>query len=111
MQGIAVVQYAPDPADVDGNLARSLDLIARAAAQGADLVVLPELAATGYLLDDPAAAAAAAEPVAGGTRLRAWSAAAARPRLHLVAGFAERGPGWRPYPRAAVIGPGGVRGR
>lgn len=110
MQRIAVVQYAPDPAGVDRNLERSLDLIAQAASQGADLVILPELALTRYLLDDPVAAAAAAEPVDGGPGLRAWSQAAARHRLHLVAGFAERGPGGRLYNSAAVIGPDGVLG-
>ncbi|HEX6990041.1 MAG TPA: nitrilase-related carbon-nitrogen hydrolase [Bacillota bacterium] len=110
MHRVAVAQYAPDPNDPKENLRRSRDLIAEAAAQEADLVVLPELALTGYLLDEPGAAAAVAEPVVGGWGLRAWSEAAARHRLHLVAGFVERGPEGRLYNSAAVIGPGGVLG-
>lgn len=110
MVRVAVVQYQPDPVQRDRNLQRSLDLIAEAAGRGADLVVLPELALTGYLLDAPGAAAEAAEPVPGGPGIQAWCRAAARHRLHLVAGFAERGPAGRVYNSAAVIGPGGLLG-
>ena len=42
--------------------------------------------------------------------IQAWCRAAARHRLHLVAGFAERGPAGRVYNSAAVIGPGGLLG-
>ena len=63
---IGIGQWLPQPGDPDANLATALDLTMRLAAQGADLVVLPELWPSGY---DPATlpddVAAAAEPLAG----------------------------------------------
>jgi predicted amidohydrolase len=71
---VGIAQWLPRPGDPAGNLATALDLTSRAAAKGADLVVLPELWPSGYnpatLADD---VAAAAEPLAGdrGARLGA----------------------------------------
>ena len=49
---IALAQVAPRLGDVDANLAIAADAVHRAAAEGAALTVLPELALTGYLLQD-----------------------------------------------------------
>jgi predicted amidohydrolase len=49
---IALAQVAPRLGEVEANLAMAADAAARASAQGADLTVLPELALTGYLLQD-----------------------------------------------------------
>ena len=49
---IALAQIAPRLGDVDANLAIATDAVRRAAAEGAQLIVLPELALTGYLLQD-----------------------------------------------------------
>ncbi|MDF1586600.1 NAD+ synthase [Marinimicrococcus flavescens] len=49
---IALAQINPTVGDIEGNLARVRDARARAAAQGADLVVLPELALAGYPPED-----------------------------------------------------------
>jgi (R)-amidase len=46
---VALAQFTPQPGDIDGNLARMLDLLA--AARRADLVCFPELSLPGYLLD------------------------------------------------------------
>jgi predicted amidohydrolase len=49
---VALAQMAPRLGDLDANVARHLELIAAAAADGADLVVFPELSLTGYFLKD-----------------------------------------------------------
>ena len=49
---VALAQIAPRLGDLEGNLARHHALIAESRAQGADLVVFPELGLTGYLLQD-----------------------------------------------------------
>ena len=49
---IALAQVAPRLGDVEANLELVADRVRAAAAEGATLVVLPELALTGYLLQD-----------------------------------------------------------
>ena len=49
---IALAQVAPRLGDVEANLEIAADAVRRAASQGAALTVLPELALTGYLLQD-----------------------------------------------------------
>ena len=63
---VASVQMAPLIGEVAANVARSAELVEQAAAQGARLVVLPELANTGYVFDSREEAYALAEAVPGG---------------------------------------------
>jgi len=49
---VALAQIGPRLGDVPANLARHLDVIARAREQGAQLVCFPELSLTGYYLRD-----------------------------------------------------------
>ena len=49
---IALAQVAPRLGDLDANLAIASDAVRRATTEGAELTVLPELALTGYLLQD-----------------------------------------------------------
>jgi predicted amidohydrolase len=49
---VALAQFAPVLGDTDANLARIGELIDEAVAGGADLVVFPELATSGYALGD-----------------------------------------------------------
>lgn len=49
---IALAQVSPRLGDVEGNLELAADRIRAAAAEGAAVTVLPELALTGYLLQD-----------------------------------------------------------
>jgi predicted amidohydrolase len=49
---IALAQMAPRLGEVDANLASVADWLRRASAEGAQLTILPELALTGYLLQD-----------------------------------------------------------
>jgi predicted amidohydrolase len=89
--------------DAAGNLRRAGEAIARAAAAGADLVVLPELVTSGYVFRDAGEARGLAL-AADAPELAAWGEAGPL----VVGGFCELGPGGRLHNSAAVVGPGGV---
>lgn len=107
--GICCIQMRPDVGDKASNVARSLSFIEKAAERGADLVVLPELANSGYVFASREEAFALAEPVPDGPTTQTWSEAAARHGLHIVAGISERD-GQCLYNSAVVIGPEGYIG-
>ena len=106
---VAGIQMEPRIGHKEDNMARSVALIERAAAGGAALVVLPELANTGYVFESRAEAFALAESVPAGPSTQAWIEAARRCNTHIVAGIAERD-GDRLYNAAVVIGPKGWLG-
>lgn len=81
---IGWVQNAPAPGARDANLAAVEALIA---GRDADLWVLPELFATGYLMADRDALGRVAEPVPGGPTTRFLRDLAARRRCAFVAGL------------------------
>ncbi|MBW2255858.1 MAG: carbon-nitrogen hydrolase family protein [Deltaproteobacteria bacterium] len=84
---VAAVQFKAEK----GRRRRSLSALAGLAAEAAsraDLVVLPEMAATGYLFPTPHAARRVAEPAAGPT-FDVLAPVAAANRCWLVAGFPE----------------------
>ena len=103
---IACIQMEPHVGDIEGNIARSVAQIERAAGEGAGLVVLPELTNSGYVFADRAEAFALAEEIPGGPAMRAWSECAARHGIHICAGIAERD-GPRLFNSAVLIGPEG----
>lgn len=106
---VASLQTAPAMGEVAANVARSIELAEEAIARGARLVVLPELANTGYMFESREEAYALAEPVPEGPSSRAWIALAERRGIYLVAGIAERR-GDRLYNSALVAGPQGYIG-
>lgn len=106
---VASIQMEPRIGRKDENLARSMALVERAAAGGAALVVLPELANTGYVFESRAEAFALAEPVPAGPSTQAWIEVARRCNTLIVAGIAERD-GERLYNAAVVVGPTGWLG-
>jgi predicted amidohydrolase len=106
---IACIQMEPVVGKKEPNVTRSLELIETAAAQGARLIVLPELCNTGYVFESREEAFALAEEAPQGPTCTAWMEVARRRGLHLVAGFSERD-GHALYNAAAVIGPAGYVG-
>lgn len=106
---VASIQMEPRIGRKDENLARSVDLVQRAAASGATLVVLPELVNTGYVFESRAEAFALAEAIPHGPATTAWAEIAQRCNIHIVAGISERD-GDRLYNAAVVIGPTGWLG-
>ena len=103
---LACVQMEPQVGDRAGNIDRSVALIERAAEAGAQLIVLPELASSGYVFETRQEAFALSESVPDGPACTAWAEVCARRGVWLVAGLAERA-GARLYNSAVLIGPGG----
>lgn len=106
---VASIQMEPRIGQKKDNLARSLQMIEAAAAEGASLIVLPELTNTGYNFASRAEAFEMAETLPDGETTQAWIAIAQRLNIHLVAGIAERD-GPRIFNSAVVIGPTGLLG-
>ncbi len=105
--GLGLAQIECVPLDVEANVAVTTAAVEAAAAGGADIVVLPELAASGYVLDATALRPVAESATAPGPALSAWSRSAAAHRVTVVGGFAEVTDG-QLYNSAVVIGPDGA---
>lgn len=101
---VSVVQFKATKGDVPGSRDRLVRLT-REAAAGADLVVLPEMAATGYCFPDRASVEAVAE-TAGGPTAQALREVAREAECWLVAGFPEVD-GDNLYNSALVLDPAG----
>lgn len=101
---VACCQLAPAVGAGAENLRATVAAIDTAAAGGAEVVVLPELAASGYAFSGEAEARAHAEPLDGPT-LSAWREASRRAGVVVVGGFAEGDPAGAeaPFNSAAVI--------
>ncbi|GLH30616.1 hypothetical protein BR1R5_00020 [Pseudomonas sp. BR1R-5] len=108
---IAVIQYDPQVGldNRDGNLKHGLALARRAAREGANLIVLPELANTGYTFQSRAEAYAHAQTLQEGASLQAWADFAQEQQVYLAAGFAERD-GLKLYDSAVCSGLRGCLG-
>ena len=102
---VAFVQGRPRFGARERNLEHGLTL---ARSVDADLVVLPELWASGYVFSSHREVAELAEDARSGPTARALAAAARRERRHYVAGFAEWSRG-RAFNSALLVGPSGVK--
>ena len=103
---VASVQMEPRVGHKADNLARSVGLIEHAAANRASVIVLPELANSGYVFASREEAFSLAEAVPDGESSRVWAAVAKSRNVHLVAGLVERA-GDKLYNSAVVMGPKG----
>lgn len=110
MTRIACVQLAPVLGDLAGNASRATEAIAAAVADGADVVVLPELATSGYVFESVEEVRAVAI-TPDSEVFAAWAAAAGS--AVVVAGFAEAGGSGDGsgalFNSAVVLDAGGVR--
>ncbi len=108
---VAVVQMDPVLGRVERNRTKLLALFAEATseAEGAQLVVFPECATTGYGFAEFAPAYAVAEPIPGPTT-EAFAVACAAADAYAVVGLLERVGAEAIYNSAALIGPKGVIG-
>ena len=101
---VALAQVEPATGDIAANLAVFDDAIERAAGQGADLVIFPELALSGYACGD--AFFEVAEPVPGPSTEQ-LVATAKRHNVHVIWGMPERGLPGVLYNAAVLVGPEG----
>jgi 5-aminopentanamidase len=95
-------------ADTGGNRTAATTAIEQAAGDGAQLVVLPELASSGYVFADRSELESLAEPRDGAT-ITEWANLAAAFGLTIVGGFPEAA-GDEIYNSAAVVDSSGLRG-
>jgi len=112
---VSLVQFASTWLQPEENATRMASFVAREASEhGAELVVFPELASTGYIepnTDTTFAAKlyAASEYIPGGPTTAALRDVARRHNVHVIAGISERHPKlpYVLYNSAAFIGPDG----
>jgi len=103
---VGFYQYEPQ----FGEVAKNLDAVAAALEQAeADLIVLPELFASGYQFVSQDEVMQLAEPVPDGPTTRRLGEIAKRRRMVIVAGLPERA-GAACYNSAVVVGPSGFIG-
>ena len=109
---VAAVQFDPQVGTQNrqSNLDTSLSLALQAVNNGANLIVLPELANTGYLFSNRQDAFEHAEAVPEGPSTRAWMDFARNHQVYLVAGLAER-EGMQLFDTALLLGPDGLIGK
>jgi len=105
---VAACQLSLSVGETGRNRAAARDAISIAAGQGARVVVLPELAASGYVFSGAAEARSLAEPADGPT-IGEWQRLAARHDLVIVGGFCELGTSGELLNSAAIIDGGGTR--
>ncbi|GBC77818.1 (R)-stereoselective amidase [bacterium HR08] len=103
---IALAQIRPSLGDVARNLALHLEAIARAAEQGAELIVFPELSLTGYYLED-LVPDVALEP-ARSEVVAALREASLRHRMDLAFGCIEVGEDFRFFNAAVYVSRGEI---
>jgi predicted amidohydrolase len=106
MTRVTCCQLAPRIGDLDWNRALTVSAIRGAAAAGADLVVLPELATSGYCFESREEAASVAVSPAD-PLFDEWAEAAADAAV--VTGFCELGEDGTLYNSAAFVDRDGVR--
>jgi predicted amidohydrolase len=104
---VACCQLAPVLGDPASNRELTAEAVTHAAAQGARVVVLPELISSGYVFETRDEASACAEAPDGET-VTSWRRLSAERGLVIVGGFCERAAG-QAYNSAAVVDHGSLR--
>lgn len=108
MTVVSCRQLAPRLGDLGFNADLSINAVRSAVADGANVVVLPELVTSGYVFESREEADASAltptDPV-----FAAWAAAVASADGVVIGGFVERGEDGGLYNSAAVVDAAGVR--
>jgi 5-aminopentanamidase len=104
---IACCQSSPDVESPTASAALARESIAAAVANGADIVLLPELCTSGYVFRSVDEARAAAMP-ADGDLLHGWAEEAARGDALVVGGFCELASDGRLFNSSALVDGDGV---
>jgi len=104
---VACCQTVPEVGDPEASAAQARAALGEAVDAGAGIVVLPELANSGYLFESVEEARAAAVP-ADGELLAGWALEAERGEAIVIGGFCELGNDDRVYNSAALVDGTGV---
>ena len=106
---VACCQLMPTVGQKRANLDKCASFIARAAKGGANVIVLPELASSGYVFETRAEALSLADAYDGGETTTEWARLARDLNVHIVGGFCENADGTL-YNAAVLLGPQGPVG-
>jgi 5-aminopentanamidase len=106
MTRIVCRQLAPRVGELGPNCELSVRAVREAVAQGADVVVLPELVTSGYVFESKEEAASMA--ITPDHELFSFWADAARGRAVVIGGFCEEGSDGLLYNSAALVEPSGL---
>jgi 5-aminopentanamidase len=104
---VAALRLGPEIGALEANRRATVSAIEEAAAAGAELVVLPELAISGYVFSGADEAHECAEPAAGPTT-EAWQGAAERTGCTVVGGLCELDGSGRLRNSAVVVDASGL---
>jgi predicted amidohydrolase len=104
---VTCCQIAPIVGELAGNRRLAREAVRAAIAEGAQVVVLPELCTSGYVFESIEEARALSQPAHGGA-LEEWAQEAARGGAVVVGGFSELGDDGTLYNSAAVVDGTGV---
>lgn len=109
MAKVAAIQFAPVMGSKEANLRRLALLVKEAADKGAQLIVMPELAATGYSYMNRDEARKDAEPVSPeGLTMKVMKKLSEAFQVHLVYGMVEEDPGTKLlYNSQVLVSPDG----
>jgi predicted amidohydrolase len=103
----AFIQFDPVFGEIEVNIKKAVGLVEKT---GAEIIVLPELFNTGYLIVSKDEAFDLSEPIPGGKTTEALSAAAREKNAHIVAGLIER-ENDNLFNSAVVMSPSGYLGK
>ena len=107
---VAAIQFEPTLGEKEKNVARLLHLVEEAATNSAKLIVLPEIATTGYCWQSRTEIAPHVEPIPGPTTNRFQHLATAR-GCYIAVSLPEVDPGTNVYYNSMVLlGPDGLVG-
>lgn len=107
---VAAIQTEPIIGDKEGNNSRALQLINRAADEGVQLMVLPELGNSGYMFNARSEVWDLAEEIPDGATVKLWMDVARERNIYICGGICERD-GNSTYNSAALVGPEGFIGK
>ena len=111
MVTLAAVQFEPKIGCKEENVKRSIELINEAADKGANLIVLPELANTGYMFNTRQECFELCEKIPEGSTTQAWMKVAKERGVYIAAGIGEMSEdGTKLYNSAVLVGPDGYIG-
>jgi N-carbamoylputrescine amidase len=106
---VACCQFEPRIGEKDFNINLSLEYISKAASNGAQLIVLPELCNTGYVFKNRDEALSLSEEIPSGKSVVSWEKVARDNNVYIAAGICER-EDVTLYNSAVLIGPDGYIG-
>ncbi len=107
---VACLQMDVTIGRIEENIKKSVSMINEAADNGAVLIVMPEMANSGYNFDSREEAFSLAENIDDSKSVKAWEEAAKERNIYIVSGITEID-GNSLYNSAVLIGPDGLIGK